>query len=338
MDSVPFRKGVLRRLVLPVSLAVIAAGCGLPAAEPLGGDVTVQREIDYRRLGTRIRQRIERPHNGTIGDQHRLDVYRPAAPGPHPIVVYLHGGWWVMGDKSEVFHKARFLPEAGYVLVSVDYPFPPLFRYPEQAAAVAEALAWVRRNAERIGGDPERILVLGHSAGAHLAALSVLDPRYFAGVGLSPGALRALVLLDGVGYDLATEPSWDWPEYTQTFVNLFSEDPATLRDASPQQHALQAKGEGQPAFLVVYLEHKEHSRLRAQSFAKVLAQRGFDVTELALHRGDHATLDTEFGAPGDIATKRILGALGRMGLRGTRMPQASAPKPGALPPEAPGPR
>jgi hypothetical protein len=145
----------------------------------------------------------------------QLDLYRPGAAAPgdrRPIVVYVHGGGWHKGDKANaIADKVALFTGAGYLFASVNYrlsPNPPdpayppgRVRFPDQPDDVGEAIGWIDRNAAAYGGDPRRIILIGHSAGAQIVALIATDPRYVTRWGLEPRHLIATVPLDGV-YDI----------------------------------------------------------------------------------------------------------------------------------------
>src|SRR4030095_10355295 len=100
-----------------------------------------------------------------------LDIYAPKAAQKLPVIVYIHGGGWGKGDKREVGAKPQFFTSAAWLLVSINYRLLPAGKHPANVEDVAKALAWVHSNIARHGGDPARLFVMGHSAGAHLAAL-----------------------------------------------------------------------------------------------------------------------------------------------------------------------
>jgi acetyl esterase/lipase len=145
----------------------------------------------------------------------RLDVYVPSgakASRAVPIVVYVHGGSWRAGDKgNQVLDKARLFTREGYVFVSINYrlsPHPPdsgdagRLRFPAHPSDVGEALGWLRRNARDFGGDPSRIVLVGHSAGAHLVSLVSTRPSFVRAHGVKPTAIRGTVALDTATLDL----------------------------------------------------------------------------------------------------------------------------------------
>ena len=96
-----------------------------------------------------------------------------------PVIVWVHGGAWKFGNKSHsIGAKAKAFTKAGYVVVAINYRFHPQVNWKEQAADVAAACRWITGGIEKYGGDARRLILMGHSAGAHLAALTGADPTY----------------------------------------------------------------------------------------------------------------------------------------------------------------
>lgn len=126
-----------------------------------------------------------------------LDVYRPAGSKPAPIVVFFYGGRWQDGRRADYAFVGRALAARGIVAVVADYRHYPQVRFPGFVEDAARAVAWTHANAARLGGDPQRLHVAGHSAGAHLAALLGTDARYLRAVGLQPRDLRGVVGIAG---------------------------------------------------------------------------------------------------------------------------------------------
>ncbi len=132
--------------------------------------------------------------------RHRLDVYTPprGQPALAPVVMFFYGGGWAEGDR----HLYRFLGAAmarrGFVTVIPDYRVYPQVRFPAFLEDAARAVHWVRAEAGAFGGDPARLVLMGHSAGAHLAAMLALDRQWLGAYGLVPGRdLRGMVGLAG---------------------------------------------------------------------------------------------------------------------------------------------
>ena len=150
------------------------------------------------------------------GARHRLDAYPTAAAGSGrrvPVVVFFYGGSWQSGSRGDYRFAADALRARGLLAVVPDYRLYPEVRFPAFVEDAARAVAWVREHAAELGGDPDRIFLMGHSAGAHLAALLALDPRRLAGAGVPRSAVRGAVGLAGP-YDFL-------PFRGDTFRDLF---------------------------------------------------------------------------------------------------------------------
>jgi acetyl esterase/lipase len=118
--------------------------------------------------------------------RHRLDVCRPRCASAAPVIVFFYGGAWQSGNKGLYRYVAKALARRGYVAVVPDYRIYPEVRYPEFLDDGALVVRWVKDNIARFGGDPEKLFLKGHSAGAHIAAMLSIDSRWLAKVGLNP--------------------------------------------------------------------------------------------------------------------------------------------------------
>ena len=130
--------------------------------------------------------------------RHKLDVYRPRLADPSgTVVVFFYGGSWRRGARADYAFAGAAFAARGYVTVVPDYRLFPEVRFPAFVEDGARALAWVRREIAAHGGNPERIVLAGHSAGAHTAALLALDRRYLEAQGVPPAAVVGTIGLAG---------------------------------------------------------------------------------------------------------------------------------------------
>ncbi|MBK6973987.1 MAG: alpha/beta hydrolase [Sterolibacteriaceae bacterium] len=128
----------------------------------------------------------------------RLDVYRPTASGADaPIVVFFYGGAWRHGARGDYLFVGEALAALGCVAVLADYRLFPEARFPAFVEDGAAALRWARDHAAEHGGNPRRLFVMGHSAGAHIALMLVTDERYLAAAGMQPRELAGAIGLAG---------------------------------------------------------------------------------------------------------------------------------------------
>lgn len=177
---------IIRKLRLAAALALgaLAAGCSpLAAVNRLVPEDGYEREAGLA-YGPEAR--------------HRLDVYRPRTPDPSgTVVVFFYGGSWRKGAREDYAFAGAAFASRGYLTVVPDYRLYPEVRFPAFLEDGARALAWVRREIAAHGGDPERIVLAGHSAGAHTAALLALDRRYLAAAGVPGSAIIGAIGLAG---------------------------------------------------------------------------------------------------------------------------------------------
>ncbi len=121
------------------------------------------------------------------GARHKLDVYQPRAAAGAPVVAFFYGGRWSSGAKGLYRIFASALTSRGYVVVIPDYRLYPDVKFPAFVEDGAMAVRWTRDNIAKFGGDPHRLFVMGHSAGAYIAAMLALDPQWLNGLGLDAG-------------------------------------------------------------------------------------------------------------------------------------------------------
>jgi acetyl esterase/lipase len=127
----------------------------------------------------------------------KLDVYAPPRPGHNPMVIFFYGGSWSAGKKADYAFVGAALAERGYVTVIADYRLYPEVRFPGFVEDGARAVAWVQQHAREFGGDPDRLVLMGHSAGAHIAAMLALNPAYLAAAGVRPHSVAGFIGLSG---------------------------------------------------------------------------------------------------------------------------------------------
>jgi acetyl esterase/lipase len=204
-----------------------------------------------------------------------LDVYTPAATGDkrRPVVVFFYGGGWSSGRREDYRFVGRRLAEAGIVAVVADYRTWPTAGFPGFVEDGARAVAWVRANAADFGGDPERLYVAGHSAGAQIAALIGSDPRYLRAHGLQPRTLAGVIGLSGP-YDF---------DITGDLVPIFG--PASQW---PQAQALNYVDGNAPPFLLVHGDADQRVEARDSTLlAERLRSNDGKATLLMLEGAGH---------------------------------------------------
>lgn len=256
------------------------------------------------------------PYAEPAKDRQVLDIYTPDDAKSLPVVFWIHGGGWQAGDKSDVQIKPRVFTERGFVFVSTNYRLLPQVEMGELIRDVAKSLGWVHKNISAHGGDPKRIFVMGHSAGAQLAALLCIDERYLKAEGVGFDVLKGCVPVDGDTYDLPAIITT--AEMRQTVHGLplpdfghrvkFGNDPKKHIDFSAVTHV--AENKGIPPFLVLYVAGHPDVTAQARRLGAVLKAAKVPVTLFGASETTHVKLNADLGIPEDPATKELYKFLG----------------------------
>ncbi|MDB5013553.1 MAG: Esterase [Daejeonella sp.] len=170
----------------------------------------------------------------SIGKNNLLDIYYPRSnETKKSVVIFVHGGSWDSGKKETYWWLGRNMANNGIVTVIINYTLSPQGRYQQMATECALAVKWVKDNIDQYGGDPDKIYLMGHSAGGHLAALIDADPSYFAAIGIS-NPVKGVILNDTFGLDMFEYlSSAEKGKQTNSFLYTFSDDEETWKKGSP---------------------------------------------------------------------------------------------------------
>ena len=194
---------------------------------------------------------------------------------------------------------------AGVIVSSINYRLAPAVHHPEKAEDVAAAIAWLFKNIEKSGGDPNKIVLMGHSAGSHLAALVATDGRYLAAHGLRRNQLRGVVSLDGSAFDISDRIKKGVPQIAENCRLAFGEREEVQADGSPINHI-----EGQvplPPFLLIYRSEGSLNHAQSKQFAERVERAGGKAK--LVHIGEtktHQTLCDDLGTANDQVGPMIL--------------------------------
>lgn len=242
-----------------------------------------------------------------------LDLY-PVANRNAPLVVFIHGGGWRIGDKQNGAagqEKATFFNAQGYAYASVNYRLSPDVKHPAHVEDVAAALAWLHDNAAAQGFDPNRIFIMGHSAGAHLAALVAVDPRWLARHGKPLSIVKGVILLDGAGYDVTRQAPAVIARggfLGEMYSGAFGSNPAGWRDASPTLQI--ERGRAIAPFLIVHASRPD-STSQSRALAARLREVGVDARLYEARGYTHAQVNRRIGEQGEAVTREIMTAISR---------------------------
>jgi arylformamidase len=251
------------------------------------------------------------PYTNNADKLQTLDVYAPANAKNLPVVFWIHGGGWQAGDKAEVYDKPKVLNGKGFILVSTNYRLLPNVDMGTLTRDVAKAIRWVHDHIAEHGGDPKRLLIMGHSAGAQLAALLCTDERYLKEEGLSFAIIKGCVPVDGDTYDIPA--MIEVAEMRQRLHGLplpkfghrikFGNDPAKHKDFSAVTHV--AKDKGIPPFLILYVAGHPDVTAQALRLGNVLKSADVPVTLFGAKETTHTRINADLGRSDDPATAAL---------------------------------
>ncbi|MBI5687342.1 MAG: alpha/beta hydrolase [Verrucomicrobia bacterium] len=251
------------------------------------------------------------PYAEPAHERHVLDIYAPDGAKNLPVVFWIHGGGWQTGDKTSVQEKPRAFAEKGFVFVSTNYRLLPNVDMGTLISDVAKSLGWVHKHVAGHGGDPQRIFVMGHSAGAQLAALLCTDDRYLKAEGVPFSVLKGCVPVDGDTYDVPAiietgetrRRVHGQPQPKFGHREKFGNDPAKHRDFSAVTHV--AKDKGIPPFLILHVSDHPDNSAQAFRLGAVLKEAGVPVRVFGAKETNHIKINANLGFPDDPATKAL---------------------------------
>jgi len=265
-----------------ISYASLLLASALCAAEP-----KIHRDLPY----------VE-PKN----ERQTLDVYAPTEGKDHPVVVWIHGGGWQAGDKTEVQTKPQAFVDKGMVFVSINYRLLPKATIKQMAGDVAKAIRWTHDHAKEYGGDPNTIFVMGHSAGAQLAALVCTDESYLKAEEQSLTIIKGCVPVDGDTYDVPMQVATVEQSRAERYKKKFG-DAESQKDLSPVTYV--EKGKDIPPFLILHVADHPETKGQSQRLAKALQAAGVSAKAFPAEEKTHDTINADLGKPDDKPTQSL---------------------------------
>jgi acetyl esterase/lipase len=233
-----------------------------------------------------------------------LDIYHFGQTTPvKPIVLYVHGGAWAIGDKANSMdNKTNLFSSLGYLLVSINYRLSPStgstdpnrVKFPLHNEDVADAVKWVYDNIASYGGDKSKMVLLGHSAGAHLVSLTGTSSVFLATRGMALTTLKGVASIDTEGYNVVEQVN----SGNGTYINAFGTNATDLVNASPIEQVV--AGKSYPRFFIA----KRGSATRiglADEFIAKLQSVGATVSQVTANQYDHEGINDAIGAPNETA-------------------------------------
>jgi arylformamidase len=288
-----------------------------PNIEPVGNNnekpitpVTQTLDITYRS-----------DVNSAYAAQTKLDIHYSDNNKTKPVFLFFHGGGWISGDKAEAVNTdvsqfGEFVRDNGFLLVSANYRLVdieavkqglPSPTYRDQASDIAHAIAWVKKNIATYGGDPENLVVAGHSAGAHLVPLVALDPRYLAEVNLTSSAITKVISFDVHAYHIPNAISLmsanpDFISKIPSLKMMFGQTTSEQLEASPAHYI--AAINTAPRFLILSAGTirgtiQDLTKKASQDFVDRLTSAGFSASHSSFDLETHSSLVSDLNTAGD---------------------------------------
>jgi acetyl esterase/lipase len=241
----------------------------------------------------------------------KVDIYAPAGAKNLPVVFWIHGGGWQAGDRTAIQLKPEAFVAKGFVFVSTGYRLLPEVDMVTIFRDIAKSLGWVHANIAQHGGDPTRIIVGGHSAGAQLAALICIDHRYLRAEGVPFSVLKGCFPVDGDTYDVPAMIETaetrlrvhGFPMPKQGHRVKFGNTAELHRDYSAVTHV--AKGKGIPPFLILHVADHPDNTMQARRLEGVLKESGISAKAFGARETNHTRINQNLGVPEDLSTKAV---------------------------------
>ncbi len=295
----------LKSGILLLSVLLVLSHCKKMTRTP-SAEGYLSKEVQYKHIP------------GTEANLLRLDVYYFDGRHPKPVVIWVHGGGWALGDKRNgLENKLRLFRDLGYVFVSVNYrlsPFPyetdnpDRIKFSAHNIDVADAVKWVYDSIAHYGGDRDKIVLTGHSAGAQLVALTGTNRDFLQAAGVPFSAIKGVAVIDTESFDIYTlvrmnDPVFDMQRNAFGTDSLENVRASAIRNLFPEQTY--------PAFFVVK-RGNDFRKQQTEAFIRALENHGADVTQLDASVYTHREVNEAIGKPGEqILTPALKAFLSR---------------------------
>lgn len=229
-------------------------------------------------------------------DKDKLDLYIPQGIDNFPVVYFIHGGGLMRGDKSGQAHVGNRFAKEGFGVVIVNHRLSPNVSHPAHIEDIAASFAWTHKNIRSYGGDPGKIFVAGHSAGAYLAGLLALDKKYLGAHDLTPAAIMGVIPISGffhVDRVAPARPKHVWGKKRSGWL-----------EASPAKYV----NESVPPMFCLYADGDVEERRKESTdlIAELAAVGHTQADSRQVSDRTHVTIWQRLNAEGDETSKRMV--------------------------------
>ncbi len=276
----------LRLLVMPFLVALVASSARAdeakkPAAEEKLFEVQAVKDVAYNDAAD------------ADPEKQKLDLYVPKDQKGFPVLFFVHGGTWKSGDRKQYPKLGEAFASRGVGVVVISYRLTPKVQHPAHIQDVAKAFAWTCTHVSEYGGDPDRIVCCGHSAGGHLVALLATDESYLKAEKRSFADIKGVVGISGVYTILPVG----------ALAKAFGDNPEVCKKASPLNNV----GDKHPPFLLLYADNDYPTLgLMAEAMGKALQDHKCEECVKQLDKRDHISIIVKSVEAGDPVQTEIL--------------------------------
>ncbi len=233
-----------------------------------------------------------------------LDIYMPKKGSKSPVIIWVHGGLWAFGDKSDVGIKPAYFTEKGYIFVSINHRLSPDIKHPGHMQDVAHALVWVYNNIVHYSGDPEKIFLMGYASGAQMSVMITVNKRYLDEAQGSLDMIKGVISVDGLGFDVAKIIPDNNNKVKDWCLDTFGLTEQEWREASPVTHIV--PGMKVPPVFLAYSGVKTPTESDALNLAKKFKDSGITIQVKSYAKKNSLSIHREFGKEGDPVGQDVL--------------------------------
>ncbi len=243
--------------------------------------------------------------------QQKLDIYTPLnAIGENlPVHIFVHGGAWSMGDKRLNTAKGEAYTNKNIILVSINYRLSPEYKHPIHVEDCVDAIKWVVDNISKYGGNPDNMVLSGHSAGAHLVALLGTHPQYLKTNGLSQNMFKSILPIDIAKFDLTVKHQGKLSRFIQKKIDgAFGTNTKALLDASPLHQI--SKTNNYSPFTIFVTATRPFAVAESKLFSSTLKKKGHKAQTIIINNGSsHKDMNTAIFDPKSAIFQAIIKAI-----------------------------